>query len=113
MKIPNWPLGKIQEGLVWGYTNKEKSTILGCISGIFKIFGGKGTPDDQSRKCFLVGIFSTHQTQKLCLELVFSSLLHLRDSQFWLKFPSLDKVLNHKVINSRFIHNLIGGSNSK
>jgi hypothetical protein len=35
MKIPIWALGKIQKGLVWGYSNREKSTIPWACFGDF------------------------------------------------------------------------------
>jgi hypothetical protein len=43
MKIPIWAPGKIQKGFMWGYSRREKSTILGRVLGISEIFrGGKG-----------------------------------------------------------------------
>jgi hypothetical protein len=66
MKIPIWAPGKIQKGLVWGYSNREKSTILEHVLGIFEIFGGgKGTADHQSKKFYLVDILPTHQSRQL------------------------------------------------
>jgi hypothetical protein len=51
MKIPIWPLDKIQKGVEWICCNRAKSTISRCIRGIFENFRGiKGTLDHLSRK---------------------------------------------------------------
>jgi len=75
---------------VWEYSNTKKSTILEHVLGIFEIFeGGKGTPNPQSRKIYLVDTVLTHQSGQIFLEPV---LLHLGDSRFWLKIQSLEKM---------------------
>jgi hypothetical protein len=78
MKISIWSLGKIQKGLVWGYSNRAKSIILGRVSEIFEIFRGKGTLDHPSRKFYILNILPTHQCGQLCLARLFASFAPFR-----------------------------------
>jgi len=74
---------------VWGYSNKEKSTIPGHFLGIFEISRGrKGMPNNQSKFVYLFKILSSHQSRPLLFEGALSIFLYLGDNQFWKKCKS-------------------------
>jgi hypothetical protein len=74
MKIPIWDPSKIQNGLVWVYSNREKYDILGFISRNFENFkGGKWTLDLQSIKLYSIDICSKYQSKQYFLEKKFPS----------------------------------------